>query len=90
LRIGAESAEADYSLVVAPRHAGVSRQHCSIELRNGQAVLNDYSRFGTRLNGHKVEGSTILQAGDIVGIGDPACELKLIAEVQNVVAVEES
>ncbi|MEJ2138858.1 MAG: FHA domain-containing protein [Gammaproteobacteria bacterium] len=90
LRIGAESAEADYSLVVAPRHAGVSRQHCSIELRNGQAVLNDYSRFGTRLNGHKVEGSTILQAGDIVGIGDPACELKLIAEVKNAVAGEDS
>jgi hypothetical protein len=81
LRIGAEAAEADYNLVIAPRHAGVSRQHCSIELRNGQAVLDDYSRFGTRLNGHRVEGSTILQAGDIVAVGDPACELKLIAEV---------
>lgn len=81
LLIGADARADAYNLVIPARHTGVSRQHCSIELSNGQAVLNDYSRFGTRLNGHKVEGSTVLQPGDIVSIGDPVCELKLIAEV---------
>ncbi len=80
LRIGAELSEAGYSIVIPARHSGVSRQHCSIELRDGKAVLNDYSRFGTRLNGHKVERSTVLQPGDVVSIGNPACELQLIVE----------
>lgn len=81
LRIGAEASAGDYNLVIAARHAGVSRRHCSIEQSNGQVVLNDHSRYGTRLNGHKVEGSAVLQPGDVVSIGDPACELLLIAEI---------
>ena len=82
LRIGSEAVEGEYSLVVDVSHAGISRQHCSIELSGGRFVLNDHSRFGTRLNGHKVQGSVVLQPGDTISLGDPACELKLVAETR--------
>jgi len=82
LRIGAEDSAGEYSLVIGPSHAGVSRRHCSIELAEGRALLIDHSRYGTRLNGHRIDGSTVLQPGDLVSIGDPPCELRLITETQ--------
>ena len=81
LRIGAEGSGSEYSLVIDGRHQGVSRRHCSIELNGGRAVLNDHSRFGTRLNGHLVAGSAVLQPGDVISIGDPDCDLKLTMEI---------
>ena len=57
---------------------GVSRRHCSIERRNGQCVVQDYSRYGTFLNGHKIDGSAVLQVGDLVRIGSPGYEFRLI------------
>jgi len=80
LRIGTEAAAGEYSLVIDARHTGVSRRHCSVELTGGRAVLNDYSRYGTRLNGHRIDAAAVLQGGDIVSVGDPACDLKLIVE----------
>ena len=80
LRIGSEAAKGDYSLIVDARHKGVSRHHCSIEFNAGRVVLNDYSRFGTRLNGYRIESSAVLQPGDVISLGDPACTLKLVAE----------
>jgi hypothetical protein len=41
----------------------------------------DHSRFGTRLNGHRVDGSAILQSGDVVSLGNPGSEFLLITEV---------
>jgi hypothetical protein len=81
LRLGAEATAGEYSLVIDGRHKGVSRQHCSIELRDGRVVLNEHSRYGTRLNGHPVDASVVLQSGDVISVGDPACELKLIVEI---------
>ena len=80
LRIGSEAATGDYSLLVDARHKGVSRHHCSIEINDGRVVLNDYSRFGTRLNGYRIDSSAVLQPGDVISLGDPACTLKLVAE----------
>jgi FHA domain len=80
LRVGSEAVAGEYSLVIDARHAGISRQHCSIETSGGRIVLNDHSRFGTRLNGHKVQGSAVLQPGDVIMLGDPVCELTLVAE----------
>ncbi|MCP4832726.1 MAG: FHA domain-containing protein [Gammaproteobacteria bacterium] len=78
--IGTELDTSDYGFLVSSRHAGVSRQHCSIELSEGHVRLNDYSRFGTFLNGRKLKGSAILQTGDLVSVGDPACDFQLITE----------
>src|SRR5690606_26978466 len=40
---------------------GISRRHCSTSLRSGQCVLEDHSRYGTFLSGHRIDGSTVLQ-----------------------------
>jgi predicted component of type VI protein secretion system len=50
-------------------------------MQDGQAVLHDQSRYGTLLNGHRIEGSAVLQAGDVLSIGQPALDFDLIAEV---------
>jgi hypothetical protein len=78
--IGTELAKSDYGITVASKHTGVSRQHCSIELADGRVRLNDHSRYGTRLNGRKLGESVVLQAGDVISLGDPACDFQLIAE----------
>jgi len=57
---------------------GVSRRHCSLANKNGQCVLEDHSRYGTFLNGHRIDGSSVLQAGDAMRIGSPGFEFKLI------------
>ena len=57
---------------------GVSRRHCAIERRNGQCVVQDFSRYGTFLNGHKIDGSAVLQVGDLVRVGSPGYEFRLI------------
>ena len=57
---------------------GVSRRHCSIERSNGQCVVQDFSRYGTFLNGHKIDGSAVLQVGDVVRLGSPGYEFRVI------------
>ena len=57
---------------------GVSRRHCSFERRNGQCIVEDYSRYGTFLNGHKIDASAVLQVGDLVRLGSPGYEFRLI------------
>ena len=57
---------------------GVSRRHCSLQQENGQCVVRDYSRYGTFLNGHRIDGSAILQVGDSIRLGTPGFELQLI------------
>ena len=63
------------------RMNGVSRRHCSIEFRDAQVVVSDHSRFGTLLNGHAIDGAAILQAGDVLSLGNPPREFQLIREV---------
>jgi hypothetical protein len=57
---------------------GVSRQHCTLQLENGQCIIRDHSRYGTFLNGHRIDGSAVLQVGDLVRLGTPGYELRLI------------
>jgi hypothetical protein len=57
---------------------GVSRRHCSVSSSDGQCVVEDYSRYGTFLNGHRINGSTVLQVGDTLRIGTPGYEFQLI------------
>jgi hypothetical protein len=59
--------------------AGISRRHCAV-LRRGDSVwLEDYSTWGTYVNGRRVAGSVRLRPGDVVRVGDPGQELRLIA-----------
>lgn len=57
---------------------GVSRRHSSLQLENGQCVVRDFSRYGTFLNGHAIDGSAVLQVGDLIRLGTPGYELRLI------------
>jgi len=57
---------------------GVSRRHCGLQQENGQCILRDYSRYGTFLNGHRIDGSAVLQVGDLIRLGTPGYELRLI------------
>lgn len=57
---------------------GVSRQHCALQVENGQCIVRDFSRYGTFLNGHRIDGSAVLQVGDLVRLGTPGFEFRLI------------
>ena len=57
---------------------GVSRRHCSVSRRDGQCLLEDHSRYGTFLNGHRIDGSSVLQNGDVIRLGTPGVEMQLI------------
>ncbi len=61
---------------------GVSRRHCEIATLNGQCIVSDHSRYGTFLNGHRIDGSASLQAGDVLRIGTPGIELRMITVEQ--------
>ena len=78
LVFGSQAADGERSIAVGSDMPGVSRRHCSVSLRNGQCVLEDHSRYGTFLNGHRIEGSTVLRIGDSVRIGSPGFEFLLI------------
>lgn len=58
---------------------GVSRRHCALQRENGQVVVRDFSRYGTFLNGHRIDSSAVLQVGDTIRIGTPGHELRLIS-----------
>ncbi len=64
---------------------GVSRRHCSLQRQNGQCVVQDHSRYGTFLNGHPIDGSAVLQVGDLVRLGSPGYELRMIVVDETVV-----
>jgi pSer/pThr/pTyr-binding forkhead associated (FHA) protein len=57
---------------------GVSRRHCALQRETGQCVVRDFSRYGTFLNGHAIDGSAVLQVGDAIRLGTPGFELQLI------------
>lgn len=78
--IGAELAEGEYGLRLPAPLRGLSRRHCSLVIEGGQLLLHDHSRYGTRLNGVRVEGAAVLRAGDRIQLGDPVVELQLVAE----------
>jgi FHA domain len=58
---------------------GISRRHCSLLARGGRAIVVDHSRYGTYLNGERVDGEAELGAGDRLRVGNPGVVLELIA-----------
>lgn len=78
LNVGTQTSGDERWISLDQSMPGVSRKHCSVELDNGQCVLRDHSRYGTFLNGHRLDGSAVLQVGDRLRIGTPGYELRLI------------
>ena len=84
LSLGSEPSDDGRVVVLDTEMPGISRRHCSLKRVNGQCVIEDYSRYGTFLNGHRIDGSTVLQIGDSVRIGSPGFEFRLITtDVEN-------
>lgn len=81
LIIGSEEGVEDRFVALATDMPGVSRRHCTLARKNGQCVVEDQSRYGTFLNGHRVDGSSILQVGDTLRIGSPGYEFQLIKTI---------
>jgi len=79
LVLGSQIAEGERTIPLPAEMPGVSRRHCSVRNQNGQRILEDHSRYGTFLNGHRIDGSAILQVGDSLRLGTPGHELQLIA-----------
>ena len=78
LLLGSQPAPGERWIDLRGDMPGVSRRHCSLVRQNAQCVVQDHSRYGTFLNGHKIDGSAVLQAGDLLRIGTPGYELRLI------------
>lgn len=58
---------------------GVSRYHCTLDRVDGGVTVEDHSRYGSFVNGNRIEGKTPLKAGDRLGLGTAAVEVELIA-----------
>jgi hypothetical protein len=78
LTLGSQSADNGRCIELKQDMPGVSRRHCSLQQENGQCVVRDFSRYGTFLNGHRIDGSAVLQVGDLIRLGTPGYELRLI------------
>ncbi len=78
LVLGSQEGEESRQITLASDMPGISRRHCSLQRKNGQCVLEDHSRYGTFLNGHRIDGSSVLQVGDVLRVGSPGFEFQLI------------
>lgn len=66
-------------LVLAGAPAGVSRAHCTLLRRGDEVLVLDHSRYGTSVNGERVEGEAVLGTGDRLRLGAPGVVLELVA-----------
>lgn len=78
LSLGTRPTDGERWIDLQTEMPGVSRRHCSLQQENGQCIVRDFSRYGTFLNGHRIDGSAVLQIGDSLRLGTPGFELRLI------------
>lgn len=79
ITLGSQTTDGERCIDLQQDMPGVSRRHCSLQFENGQCIVRDHSRYGTFLNGHRIDGSAVLQVGDLVRLGTPGFELRLIS-----------
>jgi pSer/pThr/pTyr-binding forkhead associated (FHA) protein len=63
---------------IAVEGAGISRSHCTLLRERGRALVRDHSRYGSFVNGERVERETELGAGDRLRVGTPGVVLELV------------
>jgi hypothetical protein len=78
LVLGSEDSTDERAIALGSDMPGVSRRHCSLIRRNGQCVLEDHSRYGTFINGQRIDGTSVMHVGDSLRIGSPGFDFKLI------------
>ncbi len=73
----------EHGIALGADMAGVSRRHCVLRREDGQCIVEDLSRYGTWLNGSRIDRSAVLQAGDSLRVGTPGQEFRLIRVVDS-------
>ncbi len=72
VKIGRRTAESKPDVSIPDECASASRQHAALDLRGEQPVLEDQSRYGTMVNGTRIEHeATELSDGDEIIFGMP-------------------
>ncbi|MEY2853639.1 MAG: hypothetical protein RL030_771 [Pseudomonadota bacterium] len=79
LVLGRAPGEGPGALELPEGIAGLSRRHCTLRRTGGETVLVDHSRYGTFINGQRVDGRALLAAGSLLRLGTPGVELPLVA-----------
>jgi hypothetical protein len=78
LVIGTQVPAGQRALTLPPGLPGVSRVHCRVVLRDGNAYVEDLSTYGSFVNEQRVHGQAPLQRGDRLRLGAPGIVLELI------------
>ena len=79
LVLGRDPGEGAGHIVLPEGIAGVSRRHCTLHRAGDETVLVDHSRYGTFVDGQRVNGRALLSAGSSLRLGTPGIELPLVA-----------
>ena len=77
LVLGSRPAEAN-AISISRRQCRIVSQARGGDFRQWPVYCHRHSRYGTFLNGHRIDGSAVLQTGDLIRIGTPGFELRLI------------
>jgi hypothetical protein len=59
--------------------SGISRHHVTLHRAHGKLVVEDHSRYGSFLNGCRIEREAPLRTGDRLRLGTPGVEVVFIA-----------
>jgi hypothetical protein len=78
LVVGTAPAEGTRAMRLLGETAGISRAHCRVFEDGGVVVLEDLSTWGTFVNGERVSGRAVVEAGDRIRLGSPGIELLLV------------
>jgi hypothetical protein len=78
LVLGWSTGAAARALVLPAGVAGVSKAHCTLELRDGRSFVTDHSTYGTFVNEERIGGRLELRVGDVLRLGAPGISLDLI------------
>ena len=78
LVLGWSTGAATRALTLPAGIAGVSRAHCTLELRDDRTFVTDHSTYGTFVNDERIGGRLELRAGDVLRLGAPGIALDLI------------
>jgi pSer/pThr/pTyr-binding forkhead associated (FHA) protein len=76
--VGVDIPEGYRGLNVSGDTAGISRHHVSLHRADGKLVVEDHSRYGTYLNGERIDREAKVRSGDKLRLGTPGIEVQLI------------
>jgi hypothetical protein len=83
LSIGCDPYPDGTGIYVPAQSSAVSKKHCTVHRDGDRIILTDTSDQGTLVNDQRVDGSTTLERGQIVGLGTSGETFRLIACIKS-------